>query len=190
MENITLKIKRKMPDSVFNYQFIVDAFSPGTAQAKITDTAGGFQYLVGAIHLHHVHAVYTDDASGNDMYADLGDFTTKLKTFDPAHQVYAIPDITLTDLSGKIRLYKPLLVLQQAADTIRERNNHSEPVQLELGRIDFTRIRLDYRNEMQNMDAAIRITNFHTKVDSINLASMHIKVDELRLHNTVAGDCG
>src|SRR5450631_1575844 len=110
LDNITLKVKRQMPDSVFNYQFIADAFASGSEKTPIKkDTTGGFTFIIEDVHLHNIHADYADDASGNDFRFNLGDFQTSIKTFDPAHQHYAIPDIRLTDVSGNIRQYKPIL---------------------------------------------------------------------------------
>src|SRR3984893_14474570 len=92
LDSITLKVKRQMPDTVFNFQFVADAFSsaPNQSPGK-ADSTNGFHFIIGTIHLHQVHAVYHDDASGNEVYVNLGDVKTKLKTFDPAHQAYAIP---------------------------------------------------------------------------------------------------
>jgi len=187
LENITVKVKRQMPDTVFNFQFIADAFQSGPEKnPEKTDSSGGFHFVIGNIHLHQIHAIYHDDVSGNDLYMNMGDFKTKLKTFDPAHQAYAIPDITLTDISGKIRQYKPILILQRAADTISKHNQNAEPVHLELGNIDFNRINLDYRDDGQNMNAGVRLGNFHMKADSIDLAKLHIKLKQIVLANTVA----
>ena len=185
LDDITCKVRRQLPDSVFNFQFIADAFSSGTAPKK-ADTSAGFHFIVGTVHLHHVHAVYFDDASGNDVNVYLGDFKTKLKTFDPSHQSYAIPDIALADISGNIRQYKPILLLQHVADTISAHNRNSDPIKLDLDNIDFTRINLGYRNEAQNMNAAIKLGSFHTKADSIDLATFHIKLHQIALNNTVA----
>ena len=186
LDNVTLKVKRLMPDSAFNFQFIADAFSSPEKQPVKKDTSAGFQFIIGDIQLHQIHATYHDDATGNDVYVSLGDFKTRLKTFDPAHQTYAIPDITLTDITGKIRQYNPILILQHVADTISERNKNSDPVHLELGDIDFTKINLDYRNDAQNMDAVLRLGNFHTKADSIDLAKLHFKLKQISLNSTVA----
>src|SRR6185312_15455376 len=107
LNGVTVKIKRLMPDTVFNFQFIADAFSsPDKTASNPKDTAAGFGFAIGSIHLEHIRAVYRDDATGNDIAINLGDFKTKLKTFDPAHQVYSIPDISLTQLSGNIRQYR------------------------------------------------------------------------------------
>ena len=187
LHDAVLKVKRQMPDTVFNFQFIADAFSSGPKNVpKKTDTSGGFQFIIGTIHLHNIRASYTDDASGNDIDVHLGDFKTKIKTFDPAHQAYIVPDIALSDISGKIRQYNPILILQQLADTVSAHNKNADPVKLELSDIDFTRINIDYRNDAQDMDAAVRLGSFHIKVDSINLATLHIKVKQIALDNTAA----
>jgi TamB, inner membrane protein subunit of TAM complex len=187
LDDMTLKVKRQLPDSVYNFQFIADAFSsPRDTTRKKKEGSGGFHFVIGMIQLHHVHAVYTDDASGNELNLALGDFNIKLKTFDPTHQIYAIPDIVMSDVSGKIRQYKPILLLKKVADTVSEHNKNSEAVKLELGDIDFTRINLDYRDDLQNTDMGIRLGNFHTKADSIDLATLHFKLKQVALNNTVA----
>ena len=61
----------------------------------------------------------------------------------------------------------------------------SAPVRLELGDIDFTRINLDYRNDAENMDASIRLGNFHTKADSIDLALLHFRLKQITLNKTM-----
>jgi hypothetical protein len=187
LDNITLKVKRQMPDSVFNYQFIADAFSSGSEKTPVKkDTTGGFTFIINGVHLRNIHADYADDASGNDFRFTLGDFQTTVKTFDPAHQHYAIPDIRLTDVSGKIRQYKPILLLRQAVDTISAHNQIGEPVKLELGAIDFLSIHLDYRNDAQNTDAGIRLGHFHVQADSLDLARLHFYIKEIALNNTQA----
>jgi translocation and assembly module TamB len=186
LDAITIKVKRQLPDSVFNFQFIEDAFSSGDTPAKKTDSSSGFKFIIGNIHLHHIRALYADDATGNDFYVNLGDFKTKLKTFDPANQRYAIPDITLADIEGSVRQFKPILLLQHVADTISERNKNSVPVQLELGDIDFTRIHIDYRNDAENMDAAIQLGNFHLKADSLDLGKLHFRLKQISLDQTAA----
>jgi hypothetical protein len=186
LEDMTLKVKRLMPDSVFNYQFIIDAFSSAPEKTVKTDTSAGFTFVIGKISLHQIHALYQDDATGNALRVNLGDFNTSLKTFDPAHQHYDIPVLSLTDVSGSVRQYKPILILRKVADTISQHNQQTQPVRLTLGTIDFTKINLDYQDQTQKMDAVIRLGNFHTTIESIDLATLHFKLRQIALHNTSA----
>ena len=187
LEDLTLKLKRQMPDSVFNFQFLVDAFKSGTKDPqKENDTTGQYQFVIGTIQFHHIHLVYADDATGNDLNMNLGDFETRLKTFDPAYQLYNIPVITLTDVSVRLRQYHPILILQDIADTISAHNKNAKPVKLELGDIDFTRIKLIYRNDAQNMDASVNLGRFHGRPDDIDFATLHIKLNQILLDSTIA----
>ena len=186
LDDMTIKIRRQLPDSVYNFQFIADAFSspPDTAAKK--KSSGGFHFVIGTIRLHNVHAIYNDDATGNDLNIALGEFNTKLKTFDPAHQEYAIPDISLLGVTGSIRQYKPILILQKLADTVTVHNENSTPVKLQLGNIDFAGINLNYGNEVQQTDATIHLANFKLVADSIDLATLHVKLRQISLTNTSA----
>jgi translocation and assembly module TamB len=187
LEDVTLKVKRLMPDSVFNYQFIPDAFSSGEKKVpEKADQGQGFKFVIGTIHLHHIRAIYSDDAGGNDISVGLGDFKTVLKIFDPTHQSYSIPRIELADVSGSIRQYKPILILRHLADTVSEHNKDAKPVKLELAEINFNRVNLDYRDDIQHTDAVLHLRGFHGTVDSIDLAALHLKLKEIALDKTVA----
>ncbi len=183
LDDLTMKVSRQLPDSVYNFQFISDAFS---STPDTTQKPGGFHFVIGTIRLQRIHATYRDDATGNELYLALGDFNTTLKTFDPAHQQYSIPSIKLSDASGSIRQYKPILILQKIADTVTVHNENSTPVKLVLGNIDFAGISLNYRNEIQHTDGMIHLANFKLVADSVDLATLHIKLKQIALSNTSA----
>ena len=186
LDDMTMKVSRQLPDSVYNFQFIADAFSSPPDTIRKKENSGGFHFEIGTIRLQRIRATYRDDATGNELYLALGDFNTKLKTFDPFHQQYSIPSINLSGVSGNIRQYKPILILHKIADTVTAHNENSTPVRLELGIIDFAGISLNYRNDIQNTDAMIHLTNFNLVTDSIDLATLHIKLKQIALSNTSA----
>jgi TamB, inner membrane protein subunit of TAM complex len=186
LDDVTMKVSRRLPDSAYNFQFISDAFKSPPDTTRKKESSGGFRFVIGTIRLQHIHATYRDDATGNELYLVLGDFNTKLKTFDPAHQQYSIPSINLSGVSGSIRQYKPILILQKIADTVTAHNENSTPVKLELGNIDFAGISLNYRNDIQHTDAMIHLANFKLVADSIDLATLHIKLKQIALSNASA----
>ena len=187
LDGISLKVNRRLPDSTFNFQFIEDAFSSSAEKAPLKkDTSGGFRFVIGNIHLHQIAINFVDDATGNDLFLSLGDFKTKVKTFDPAHQSYAIPEISLTDFSGNFRQYKPILVLRQVADNLNEQSKHANPLNLELGDILFTRVNIDYRDDGGNVDGSLRLGNLHMIADHTDLTTLHFKLSQISLNNTTA----
>src|SRR5882724_11769845 len=99
LDQVTIKVKRTLPDSAFNFDYIIKAFSGNNQQEeKPADTTSSMKFSIGKIHLQKISAAYRDDASGNDVNVFLGDFETHLKTFDPDRFIYAIPDISLSDV--------------------------------------------------------------------------------------------
>ncbi len=187
LDKVSMKVNRRLPDSVYNFQFILDAFSsPAKTPAAPKDSSSGFSFSIGTIHLHDIAGLYRDDASGNDVAVHLGDFKTNLQTFDPTHQLYAIPSIELSDVSGRIRQYQPILLLKNVIDTVTQHNNNQQPVQLSLKNIIFRNIDIDYRNDATVMDASLRMGGLETVVDSLNMGNLHFGIHSISLHNTTA----
>src|SRR5262249_43035289 len=85
-QNITAKIKRVLPNTVFNFQFIVNAFV--SEQTKKPDTAKTppIKLSINDVALENVNITYTDVISGSDMFAHIGNFTATIDTLDPYAQ--------------------------------------------------------------------------------------------------------
>jgi hypothetical protein len=183
LDQVTVKVKRLLPDSTFNFNYIINAFSgnPET-KPKQTDTASSFGFEIGKIHLRRISATYKDDATGNDDSVYLGDFETTIKTFDLNHSAFSIPDIHLSGVNARIHQYKPILIIQEIADTVSKK---SSPFSLQPGTIDLTDIAFDYRNDVNRQSASLRLGTFNAAVSSIDLAKINIRLKNLELKNSV-----
>jgi hypothetical protein len=95
LRDLTVKIDRRLPDTAFNYQFIVDAFS-GPPSSKPEKTAGqpmkiGLRELL----LDRIRFVYKDSVTGNDIAVWVGHGLAKLGRVDMAKEIFQINDIQL-----------------------------------------------------------------------------------------------
>ena len=108
LNNVVAKVKRLPPDSVFNFQFIVNAFSSGTADTTETKDTSSVKMNIDRILVNKTRILYKDLFTGNDMDLTIGHFDTKISTFDPAHLNFDFPDITLNGLKGHFNQLKPL----------------------------------------------------------------------------------
>lgn len=186
LDQVTVKVKRMLPDSAFNFQYIIDAFATKGGESKPSDTTSSMKFSIGKIHLQKISATYRDDASGNDVNFFLGNFETNIKTFDPAHYTYSVPDISLSDVKGRVRQYHPILILQKAIDTVKQHNATSQPISLQMGAIAFKNIGLDYRNDGNEMNANLQLGSLNLQSDTIDLQKIYFRLKELELKNTVA----
>ncbi|WP_315815154.1 hypothetical protein [Paraflavitalea speifideaquila] len=108
LEDLTAHIKRTLPDTTFNFQFIVDAFASKEPAAPSTDTST-MKMQIERIVLNRVRARYNDVVSGSDMTVFVGHLDTRIDAFDPAHAVYAVPSTRLSGLRASIYQRKPLV---------------------------------------------------------------------------------
>jgi len=90
LSDLTVKIKRGSPDTVYNFQFIVDAFIGAPAEKKPDTTASTPMKM--ALHdllLDKIRLVYADAVTGNDVEVFIGHNETKMDELDPANGKYA-----------------------------------------------------------------------------------------------------
>src|SRR5450432_2160047 len=74
MDHWIVNIVRRLPDSDFNYSFVIKAFASGnTSQEKATTGNSPWVFELGNIHLTNIRAHYQDDASGNETTVFLSD---------------------------------------------------------------------------------------------------------------------
>ena len=65
LNGVIVKLKRQLPDTAFNYQFIIDAFAPKTATTK-KDTAA-MKMAIDKIIVDDTRFVFFDIVTGNDV---------------------------------------------------------------------------------------------------------------------------
>ncbi len=177
LDRWTVNMERRLPDSVFNYAFVVKSICFGEYQSrKKLRKDSQWTFELGNIHLVNIRAHYKDDATGNETTLFLSDLQTRIKTFDPDQLIFAIPEFSVNGLNGNLRLYKPTLVLRKEENrqpptangqppTVNRQPptanrqlptaNH-QPIHLQLGKIGLDSILLAYSDELSNTKANAR----------------------------------
>ncbi|MEO7537231.1 MAG: hypothetical protein ABIU30_25455, partial [Ferruginibacter sp.] len=185
LKDIRAKIYRKGADTIFNYQYIIDAFASGPTDTTAKDSSAGMQISVNKIVLDNIGASFIDDQTGIDFLVRLGKFQTGFKKFDLDKMDFSLPDIALENVSGHMYQNKPLMQEQPASVVEAESN---EPLKLQLGlkNIDLKNINFDYRNDVSPMRAKLNLGELSGKVKSIDLATLNIQLEQVKLHNTTA----
>ncbi|HYC29043.1 MAG TPA: hypothetical protein VEB42_09505, partial [Chitinophagaceae bacterium] len=185
LENITAKIKRQLPDTTFNFQFIVDAFAPKQTQTVQPNDTAAMKMAIKSILLDKVRIVYNDVITGNDMDVWVNDFTTRIDVFDPIKMNFDIPTIQVNGVRARIYQSKPLLennpVSQDVAEATQPMN-----LNLKLKQINLQNIDLDYRNDVSAFYNTIKLGQLEADAKSIDLPNMVIDLNKLHLDKTTA----
>ncbi len=183
LKNATAKIKRQLPDTVFNFQFIVDAFSsPKKETTEPADTSSS-PIAIHNIKLDKIRLVYNDVVTGNDIVAWLDHFDTKIDKIDPGHLFFNIPETNIDGLTAKVYQVKPLASPEPMAKDLAEA---SEPVnlQLDLKKIGLRHIQLDYRNDVSALYSNINLEKTMIRLNKLDLAGQLIDLRDISMENT------
>ena len=171
LDNITAKLKRQLPDTVFNFQFVIDAFAKKDTSTVITDTAS-YYMAIPSVELNKIRVIYKDTITGSDMEAWLEHLDTRIDKMDYQHLYFDIPKTRINGLTARIYQAKPLVTPEPEIKDVVEAKQPS-PLKLFFKEADLTNIKVDYRND---------VSAFYSTVD---LAGMNVKPNGIDLDNRV-----
>ncbi|SEA20992.1 Family of unknown function [Arachidicoccus rhizosphaerae] len=171
----------KSKDSVYNFDYIVQAFADTTATTpEAADTSkSSFAIDLGKINLDRIQLRYNDSVDQNYIHVFLGHFDTKIGEFDLNKMAFAVPETHLSNVRANI---EQLALSESApvADTATEPLNMT----LSIGRVDMQKILMNYRS--LEMDAGLDLGRLLVRFDKIDLPRQNIALDEVLLDTTSA----
>ena len=91
LQGITAKIKRQLPDTSFNFQFIADAFASKEVTPASAKDSSALKLALNKLLLNKVRLVYNDIVTGNDMEGWIDHGSTTIDNLYSAHMQYSIP---------------------------------------------------------------------------------------------------
>ncbi|RYF86316.1 MAG: hypothetical protein EON98_04030 [Chitinophagaceae bacterium] len=185
LQNITAKIKRVLPDTAFNYQFIVDAFV--TDQTKDPDTAATapMKLNISDITLDNVAVTYKDVITGNDVFARIGYATTAIDKIDPTTQTFDFPSLILRNATVRMKQTKPLLEPKPLSQDLAEAKAPA-PFNLSFGTIDLSKVSIQYDNDVSALYSKINVGQLKVDGKLLDITHNRVYLDELNLANTTA----
>ncbi|HYK75750.1 MAG TPA: translocation/assembly module TamB domain-containing protein [Daejeonella sp.] len=177
LRGITTHIDRRLPDSTFNFDYIIKAFAGQKAKTTSKDTSA-MKFSIGKINLDRIRARFKDEVTANDMDLYLGHFDTRIKEFNLDKMKFSIPVIHLSNLNAK--------VLQTKAVNPPPATTTAQPFNLglKLGKIALDRIKIDYRNEVSAMKANVNLGKLDIESDQVDLKNQHINLNSINLKNS------
>lgn len=186
LHGITAKIRRTLPDSAFNFDYILDALTSPEKPIDTTtvnpedslSTGPPMRFDIGNIKLSRIKAIYLDETMGMDLALSLGDLHTEIETFDLEGAMrFGFSDIEIAGLKGHVKQWVP------------ENYQAAEPSEgllptVELGKIHLRDIDLAYLDRTGGMDTRFAIEDFEGLVESLDLNKQLVEIDYLRLNGS------
>ncbi len=181
LNRITAKIKRQLPDTTFNFQFIADAFA--TEPTTSTTDTSSMKMAIEKIIVDKTRFVFKDVVTGNDVDIYINHFDTRISKFDLNHLAFEVPDINLSGVRGIIKQTKPLevtTVVKNPDSTVAG----EAPSYLSFSnkKTNFSDIYVDYSNKVSDLASIISIKSLNIYPKDINLETSSIILDEVNLN--------
>lgn len=166
-------------DSVFNFDYIIDAFASENPKPEDT-TSAPMKISVRNINLDRIRVKFDDAISKNDLEANITHFDTRFKTFDLDSMDFDIPTITLQGLKLKLKQGAAEDIARETQETAEEASSQPN-LKLKLGDIELSDIDIAYDNEGSLMDTGLTLEKLLVEVDEIDLKTQLIAVNTIEL---------
>lgn len=183
LNTIVAKVKRLPTDSVFNFQYIIDAFAGGQKKVSQNQSASTSKINIERILVNNSRIIYKDAFSGDDMDLSIGHLDTKISTFDPSHLLFNIPSITLKGLTGHFYQLAPLQksIEKSVAEASAQPSNYLQLINKEM---NFSDINVVYKSEPSHLNTSFIINKLLLHPKTIDLKNSIIAFNDATLINS------
>lgn len=190
LENITTKIKRVNQDTVFNFQFIVDAFMSNQKDSSAITKPSTIKMNIDNIIINNARIIYQDVITGDDMNLFITHLDAPIKKFDPTHLYFDIPTFTLTGLKGYYYQNEPLKpkIDSAIAQAILQPDNY---LKIKNSEIFLKDINVDYKSVPTNIITYLKLNKLIAHPDTLDIKSLKFAFKDISLDSSdIALDMG
>ncbi|MEO8167255.1 MAG: AsmA family protein, partial [bacterium] len=175
IDTLTAHITRTLPDSSFNFDFILAALaSDSTSSSKPDTSTSGWRINLGGLNLNGIHATYIDEVSGMNMSVQLGTMDVSMDKFDLDKMRFHAGKVSLENTTANITQTK-----ESPPDTSASPN-----LDLGFGTITLANLHLTYENKITNERYAAELGASELVADKIDLQSHAVALKRFHLANT------
>jgi translocation and assembly module TamB len=182
LQNIKVNVQRTLPDTTFNFAYIIKAFATKTPPKTVKDTTAGvpLKYNIANLQFNNVALSYLDDVTGVDAKVLLNNIGTSFTAFDPAISKYHLDRLALNGGNMNLRLYKSL---PSKTDTVTA---PSDSLNLAFNELDIKNINWKIIEEESNLLNTVKLGRLNVKGDQLYLSGEKVRLKSVNLFNTNA----
>ncbi|HZK61084.1 MAG TPA: hypothetical protein VFC41_03345, partial [Anaerovoracaceae bacterium] len=107
LENANINLYSTDTDSLFNYSFLLKAFSDTTSRTKTNPrSASKWTFSINKVSLKNIRLRYDDEFGGVSVTAVLRDLELKMDKIDIAKSIYSIDELLVESLNANVQMKK------------------------------------------------------------------------------------
>lgn len=184
LQGIRLKVNRILPDTTFNFNFILNAFDSGANEPK--KPSKPFDVDMKAVKLQNVHITYKDAVLGTDADATFAYLETKFDKFNLNQSQYHLASINGNRGSVILNLYKPLAKTTTIADIAETPKSPSDTLDFNFKKLNLNNISWLFESSEDGIRSGGKIDTIQAEGDKVYLENQEIKLPKILLNNATA----
>jgi len=177
--DVTLNISRKATDTIFNFQYLIDAFSSKTPQPQPEKTSK-VSLSLNEIDITGSSIKWKDQYGGIIMDTRIGKFNVKLDSLDIYTQKFEISKASIADMRFDMELLKTdhKKPIASVSDTAQQ---NILPT-IKIGKLDIARSHFSYKGQESGVNTVNEIGEMD--LQALIAAPQKISLEKLQLNNS------
>lgn len=189
-KGITANIDRTLPDSAFNFDYIIRAFVSEEVEEESTDTAAAMDFSIDKINLDRIRLRYNDEVIGTNADFYLGHLDTRIKNFDLENMHFEIPKVSIEGIKTIVHQAEIAEASSvPATDDLGVEAAAGEDAafpDVKLGEVSLKDIDVVYTDAATAMDAKLKFKNLLVDFNELDLRNEKVDIKKLLLEDTDA----
>ncbi len=167
----------RYPDSTFNFNFLIDAFSSKKKDAP-EDTASGrpIKLAFGPLDFNDFDLHYRDEVIGLEGNLLLGKLQLDPDEIDIENLDFEVDELVLHNVTGSLHQWLP----SESSDT----STATQQPRFKVGDVDLKNINFSYRSEPDTFDLKVDLQKLLLDEAEVDLETQHIAVGEIDIDGT------
>ncbi len=177
LDGIRLKVNRNLPDTTFNFDFILKAFDSGTTS---TSESKPFEIGLKGVKLKNAHITYKDAILGTDADANFGFLETTFDKFSLTKSQYHLASINGNKGSVILNLYKPL---EKKGNLVLSPKLPADTLDVNFKKLNLNNIRWLFESSEDGIKSGGKVNNLIAEGEKIYLDNQQIVLPKISLKN-------
>ncbi len=177
LENLTANVSRTLPDTTFNYNFILDAFASDSSATEDT-TSSPWKISLLNLELQQIHLTYADELTQTNASLNLGYLLVDIGKFDLNNDEIFVDLIDLRDTRAVVSL-TPV----PDPDPDEDDTTAAEPIAFNFGmdQLNLENVEVEYTDRTSRQELAVALGKLKIEAEQFDLPNQEIALSSIRL---------
>lgn len=184
LEGVNAHIYRPLPDTVFNYNFIIEAFAgtdtAATPEPEKKETSKPLNLDIAKVVLKNIRFRYDDATGGTYFSMNLGNLVLRPRKIDQEHMKFEIKELTIGQLQSYFATDTSYLP-PPPKDT-----SEASDIQLVVDKLHFDDVKFAYLGKQDSMYFGIQAGLLDAKINRFGLQEQFVDIDRFQLENVLS----